>query len=67
MSPITEPKRLLSRAEACAFLGIHITTLYHLERQGKLPAVRIGKRVLFRIEDLEEFIEGLRQGSRRGN
>lgn len=50
-------KRLLSREEARAFLGIGSTTLWKLESQGRLPATRIGKRVLFQLGELERFVE----------
>lgn len=52
---------LLSREEAQAYLGIGATMLWKLEAEGKVAAVRIGRRVLFRREDLDAFVEGCRR------
>jgi excisionase family DNA binding protein len=58
-------QRLLSRREACEYLGgIGPTHLWDLERRGLLSSVRIGRRVLFLVEDLESFITKCRKEGR---
>jgi excisionase family DNA binding protein len=50
----TEPL-LISKRTAATLLGISIGTLDRLVRQGKLRAIRIGRRVLFKRASLENF------------
>lgn len=50
-----EQPGLLSRAQAAKALGIGLTKLRDLDRDGYLKPVRIGRRVLYRPEDIEEF------------
>jgi hypothetical protein len=44
--------RLFTRAEALALLKIGETTLFWLQRTGKLKATRIGSRVLFNSTEI---------------
>jgi len=50
----TEPI-LVSKKIASALLGISIGTLDRLVRQGKIKAIRVGRRVLFKRASLENF------------
>ena len=45
----------LSTKDAAACLGISPSALRSLESAGELPAVRIGRRVLYRRDTLERF------------
>jgi excisionase family DNA binding protein len=45
----------LSTNAAAASLGISATAVRRLEAAGELPAVRIGRRVLYRRDTLERF------------
>jgi hypothetical protein len=47
--------RLFTRADALALLKIGETTLYWLQRTGKLKPVRIGSRVLFNATEIERL------------
>ena len=51
--------RLLSRKEAADFLGVKEITLaiWQSSRRYKLPVVKVGRLVKYRIEDLLEFVE----------
>ncbi len=51
--------RLLSRNEAAAFLGIRPCTLAQWTCAGRyhLPIVRIGRRVMYDLLDVEAYIE----------
>jgi hypothetical protein len=51
---ITGP-RLFTRAEALAILKIGETTLWLLQRTGKLKPIRIGSRVLFNAAEIERL------------
>lgn len=51
------PEKLALRPRAAAeTLGISESTLWRLRASGKLPAVKLGSAVLFRVADLQSFI-----------
>ncbi len=50
-------QQLVTINEACEMLRISRPTLFAHMHSGKLPSVRIGKRRLFVVDDLAEFIE----------
>jgi excisionase family DNA binding protein len=47
-----DPDILLTRAEACEFLKIEQTTLYHWIKAGKVPCYGIANRRFFKKSDL---------------
>jgi len=53
--------KLLSVKDACDLLGVGRTTLYQLRKRGLIRSVRIGRRVLFDLRDLEIFVEKSKQ------
>jgi excisionase family DNA binding protein len=59
-TPGSSPGRtaqLLNKSETRALLGgISLPTLNRLRQRGELPAVRIGRRAFFRVDDVEAFI-----------
>lgn len=46
----------LERDEAAARLRIHVRTLDALRHRGEIAFVKIGRRILYRPEDLSEFL-----------
>lgn len=48
--------RLLDQRAAAQYLGISYWTLRDLCFRGELPLVRIGKRVLVDVQDLDAYI-----------
>ncbi len=56
------PKRLLSAAEVAEVAGISLGLVYRLQRTGKLPVCRIGRRVLVRRDDLEILVRAKSAG-----
>jgi excisionase family DNA binding protein len=65
LTPDVKTGGLLSREQARAYLGIGSTMLWKLEQEGQVHAVRIGRRVLFRPEDLDAFVVRCRESYRR--
>ncbi len=49
------PDRLLSQREAAQFLGVSTRYLWTLRTTGKLPFLKVGNRVKYRIEDLRRW------------
>jgi excisionase family DNA binding protein len=55
-------RRLLSVKEAAAYLGRSLAAIQHMIESGKLPAVRIDRRVAVDIRDLDRLIEASKTG-----
>jgi len=54
----TKPKLLLTARETAGAMGISPRTLWMLTApRGPLPTVRIGRRVFYRPQDVNEFIQ----------
>ncbi|NDH09469.1 MAG: DNA-binding protein [Gammaproteobacteria bacterium] len=43
--------------EAAKLLNIGRTSLYHLMKAGKIPYTKLDRAVLFRVEDLDDFLK----------
>lgn len=55
---IGQPARMLSRSQVKEILGIHLSSVIRLEKEGLLPPVKIGKRsIRYRQEDVNALIE----------
>ena len=53
------PPRILNYAEAASFTTLSVRKLRQEVATGRIRARQSGKRILFRIEDLEEDLAGL--------
>ena len=58
MASTNVPKLTYSIPEVCEVLQISRTTLWKLVRSRKLKPVRIGRRVLFSMKSLDDFLNG---------
>ncbi len=56
----TSKKRLLSVYDAGEYLSVSHWTVRELINKGSLPYVRIGRRLLVDVRELDRFIEGLK-------
>lgn len=50
-------KELMTRAEVLEYLRISNMTLHRLMKDHKFPYIKLGKRVLFRREDIDKYLE----------
>jgi excisionase family DNA binding protein len=48
---------LLTVKQVASELHVSLSTIWNWTREGRVPTVRLGKRVLFRREDLEALVE----------
>lgn len=55
--PKPEPEKLLTTAEACAFLRCSRPTIHRWKREGLVPFVRIGSCIRYRESDLKKLLE----------
>jgi len=61
-----EPARLLSVEEVAARLGISSrAAVYKLVQRGTVPSVRVGTRLRFRSDQIDDFIRGLDRSPKR--
>lgn len=61
MSTATPNRTLLSVPALAEYLGVQPTTIYHWRVRGEgPPAVLVGRRVRFRHEDVESWLEDRR-------
>ena len=51
----------LNRKQACKLLGCSITTLYHYQKDGRIPFHQVGRKIFF---DKEELINHLKVKSK---
>jgi excisionase family DNA binding protein len=51
-------KKLLTRKEAAEYMGVRPETLavWHCTRRYKLPVVKVGRSVRYRLADLERWL-----------
>ena len=56
--------KLISDAESATLLRCSERTVRRLRREGKLPYIKVGRRVSLDQEDVEKFIERTKQWNR---
>jgi excisionase family DNA binding protein len=61
--PIPPPGRIsLSLNEVCGLTGIGLTKIRHAVEVGLLPARRLGKKIVVRRSDVDDFLRKLPSG-----
>lgn len=53
---------LLTSMEAAQFLGVSERTLWTIKDEGRLPSIKVRRCVRFKLDDLMQYIDGLRSG-----
>lgn len=63
-----EAKKLLTRKEAADYLGVKPQTLaaWHVTGKYKLPLVKVGRSVRYRLADLERWLSARTVGTAEG-
>jgi len=62
---MSDLKTRLLPEEAANYVGCRYDKLMHMVRKNEIPHYRIGRRVLFTKESLDQWIEGLERQSLR--
>lgn len=57
-SQTSEEKEYLTRDEVKNLLNVSFTTLWKYNKEGKLPATKIGSRVYYRRKDIDDAMGG---------
>lgn len=55
--PIDNDNVYCDRDEACAHLHITLTTLWRMEKAGKIKVHKVGRRNLYSKQDIDELIK----------
>lgn len=56
----TSPTKLIKAKEAARYLAICERKLWEIAKEGQIPSINIGRSVRFDINDLDQFIENLK-------
>lgn len=51
---------LLTSKEAARFLGVSERTLWTIKDEGRLPSIKVRRCVRYKMDDLMQYIDGLR-------
>ncbi len=54
-------KRYCSIKEISEYTSLPATTLYEWAAQGRIPSIKIGRRVLFDLNDIDTLMAGLKR------
>lgn len=60
-------EKLFSKLQAANYLGISSLKVDRMRQARELAYIKIGSRVLFRVEDLQDFINRNRHGNDNDN
>ena len=58
--PIPDDLRTLTVEKTAEILGVHAESVRRYAREGRLAAYKVGRRLRFRPQAIEEFLEGCR-------
>jgi excisionase family DNA binding protein len=56
-------KRYCNIKEVSVYTSLPVKTLYDWAAQGRIPSIKIGRRVLFDIQDIDYVMESLKRST----
>ncbi len=54
-------KRYVNINEVSEYMSIPVKSLYELASQGRIPSIKLGKRVLFDLQDIDKMMESMKR------
>jgi len=54
-------KRYVKIKEASEYTSLPVKSLYELASLGKMPSIKIGRRVLFDLQDIDKVMESMKR------
>jgi excisionase family DNA binding protein len=51
------PRRLMDITEASLYIGLQIDTIYRMVSQRRIPFVKVGRRTMFDIQWLDDWLD----------
>ncbi len=58
-------ERYVDRKTVARYTSLAESTIYEWAGQGKIPSIKIGRRVLFDLHDIDELMESLKRTNDR--
>ncbi len=54
-------KRYVNINEVSEYTSLPVKSLYELASQGRIPSIKLGKRVLFDLQDIDKMMESMKR------
>ena len=54
-------KRYVDVRKASEYMSIPVKSLYELANQGRMPSIKLGRRVLFDLQDIDKIMESMKR------
>ncbi|MBT6045299.1 MAG: helix-turn-helix domain-containing protein [Candidatus Scalindua sp.] len=54
-------KRYANIKEVSEYTSLPVKSLYELSSLGKVPSIKLGRRVLFDLKDIDKMMEGMKR------
>ena len=54
-------KRYVNINEVSEYMSIPVKSLYELASQGRMPSIKLGRRVLFDLQDIDKMMESMKR------
>lgn len=48
--------------ETAEYLGLSVDMIYKLVRGNRIPHIRIGRRILFKVESIDQWLSDIEEG-----
>jgi hypothetical protein len=61
---IEKPAHLMSRKEVAAFFKVSIVTVHNWTKEGILPSHRVGSRIFYKSNEIEEVVTRIKKYKR---
>ena len=58
-------KRYVSIKEVSEYTSLPVKSLYELAGTGRIPSIKMGRRVLFDLQDIDEVMESMKRASNK--
>ena len=59
---LERPRIYVDADDVAEYLGVTASWIYDLAKAGKIPHYRIGRRIKFRLEEIDRWMAGRHQG-----
>ena len=54
-------KRYVNINEVSEYTSLPVKSLYELASQGRIPSIKLGKRVLFDLDDIDKMMQSMKR------
>ena len=54
-------RRYVNINEVSEYMSIPVKSLYELASQGRIPSIKLGRRVLFDLDDIDKMMQSMKR------